>query len=138
MERLEVAAGVVVDGRGRILLCQRQGELAGLWEFPGGKREAGESFPHCLQRELMEELGLEVSVREELCSMPFDQGDKALQFRFLRACPRQEKPRLALWAHQAARWVEAAEISAYPLCPADEAFVRAYGHLLGPSLSRGN
>lgn len=130
MDRVEVAAGVVVDSRGRVLLCQRRGELAGLWEFPGGKREIGESFADCLGRELMEELGLEVVVERELCAMPFDQGPKRLQFRFLRARPRLEAPALALHAHQEARWVEPGDIAAYALCPADAFFVREYGHLL--------
>lgn len=135
MDRVEVAAGVVVDSRGRILLCQRQGELEGLWEFPGGKREAGESFAQCLERELLEELDLEVAVREELCSMPFDQNAKRLQFRFLRAHPRQDEPALNLRAHSAARWVEASEMADYPLCPADKAFMQTCGHLFCPSRS---
>ena len=60
---IEVSAGVVYDREGRILICQR-GEgrnNAHLWEFPGGKREAGESAADCLVRELMEELQLPVT-----------------------------------------------------------------------------
>ena len=59
---IEVSAGIVYDREGRILICQR-GEgrnNAHLWEFPGGKREAGESAADCLVRELMEELQLPV------------------------------------------------------------------------------
>ena len=56
---IEVAAGVLVDDAGRVLLCQRgYGAQQGLWEFPGGKREAGESFAACLEREIGEELGM--------------------------------------------------------------------------------
>ena len=60
---IEVSAGVVYDREGRILICQRgEGRSnAHLWEFPGGKREAGESAAECLIRELTEELSLPVT-----------------------------------------------------------------------------
>ena len=62
----DVAAGMVWDGGGRVLIAQRpmEGLLGGLWEFPGGKQEAGESLTECLQRELREELAIEVDVLE--------------------------------------------------------------------------
>ncbi|EQD65338.1 NUDIX hydrolase, core domain protein, partial [mine drainage metagenome] len=61
---LEVVAGVLRNPQGQVLLAQRRpgGDLAGLWEFPGGKREADESAGSALVRELREELG--VSARE--------------------------------------------------------------------------
>jgi A/G-specific adenine glycosylase len=60
----DVTAGIIRDDAGRILIAQRpaDGLLGGLWEFPGGKQEPGESLPDCLQRELREELGIEVEV----------------------------------------------------------------------------
>jgi A/G-specific adenine glycosylase len=61
-----VAAAMVWDDAGRVLIAQRplDGLLGGLWEFPGGKQEAGESLSECLQRELLEELAIEVDVLE--------------------------------------------------------------------------
>jgi len=60
---IEVAAGLVFRS-GKLLITQRHADahLGGLWEFPGGKREPGETFPQCLRRELIEELGCEVEV----------------------------------------------------------------------------
>lgn len=60
----DVSAGIIRDAEGRILIAQRplDGLLGGLWEFPGGKQEPGESMPDCLRRELREELGIEVEV----------------------------------------------------------------------------
>ena len=58
MEIIEVAAGVVRRADGRVLICRRTGRLEGLWEFPGGKLEPGETPAQCLERELMEETGI--------------------------------------------------------------------------------
>ena len=63
----EVAAGLVMRG-GRVLVCQRRPDQPhpNKWEFPGGKREAGETFVECLRRELHEELGIDAEVGVEL------------------------------------------------------------------------
>lgn len=65
---LYTVTAAIIRRDGRLLLARRpqQGLLGGLWEFPGGKVEEEESLPACLQRELREELGVEVTVGEEL------------------------------------------------------------------------
>src|SRR5512134_3411193 len=60
---VEVSAGLIFRA-GKLLITQRHADshLGGLWEFPGGKREPGETFEECLTRELQEELGIQVEV----------------------------------------------------------------------------
>ncbi len=67
----DVAAGLVRDDTDRLLIAQRplEGLLGGLWEFPGGKQEPGETLPKTLQRELREELGIEVVVGAHFVSV---------------------------------------------------------------------
>lgn len=67
----DVAAGVIRDKKGQILIAQRlpHGLLGGLWEFPGGKREPGESLEACLRREIMEELAVRVRVGQKIAAI---------------------------------------------------------------------
>lgn len=67
----DVTAGVIWNRDGQVLIAQRpvDGLLGGLWEFPGGKREPGERLEACLQREIREELDIEISVGEPIASV---------------------------------------------------------------------
>ena len=111
---IEVSAGVVYDREGRILICQR-GEgrnNAHLWEFPGGKREKGESAAECLVRELMEELSLPITdVREDT---EYPHG--GIRFTFLTA---KTDALPVLTEHEDARFVTPRELLHFDLCPAD-------------------
>src|SRR5690606_35093038 len=81
LKPVEVVAGVITDARGRILLARRtEGrDLAGLWEFPGGKREPGETPEDALARELREELGIDAHVDGHLITVPQAYADKRLR-----------------------------------------------------------
>lgn len=115
---IEVAAGLIIRD-GRILIAQRLSDahLGGLWEFPGGKRQPGESFETCLQREAMEELGLVIAVHEEIFSAEHRDAEHNIRLRFYRCTVLTGEPRP--FGCAACRWVTPAEISAYPFPPAD-------------------
>lgn len=126
MSRLSlVVACALVDADGRVLICQRpQGkQLAGLWEFPGGKVEEGETPEAALIRELKEELGIEV---KPACLAPFVFASHAYEgFHLLMPlylCRRWEGFVQAL-EHSALAWVKPAEMGVYPMPPADEPLV---------------
>jgi mutator protein MutT len=80
---IEVAAGLVFRA-GRLLITQRpfQAHLGGLWEFPGGKRHAHETYRDCLVRELREELDIEVEVGPRLESLTHAYPEKIVHLEF--------------------------------------------------------
>ena len=81
MEVVVVAVGVLIDGEGRVLVSRRAADAhqGGLWEFPGGKVEVGESVSDALSRELREELGIQIGASERLMTIEHDYGDKKVK-----------------------------------------------------------
>ena len=69
-----IGVAVIANSQGNLLIDRRleQGLMGGLWEFPGGKIEANESVEACIRREVREELGLEIEVREHLITIAHD------------------------------------------------------------------
>jgi 8-oxo-dGTP diphosphatase len=80
MERLHVAVGVIRNAAGQILISRRHrhSHQGGLWEFPGGKVETGESVTAALQRELREELDIEIRHPRALLEIAHDYHDKSV------------------------------------------------------------
>ena len=124
-DRIEVAAGVVTNAEGRMLICRRKGALDGLWEFPGGKREKGETFQQCLERELMEELELQVQAGDTLGSVLRREGEKTIWLVFVSA-KLKDTTDLVLHDHGKAAWILPEEASQYEFCPADQSFLNSY------------
>jgi 8-oxo-dGTP diphosphatase len=124
MKQLHVVAGVIRDARGRILLARRtEGrDLAGLWEFPGGKVEPGEAPEAALVRELREELGIEARVTAPLICVPQQYADKRLvldvrQVQFT-GMPKGLDGQALVWAPPHA-------LASYAMPPADRPVVAA-------------
>ena len=124
-DRIEVAAGVVTNAEGRMLICRRKGSLDGLWEFPGGKREKGETFQQCLERELIEELELPVEAGETLGSVLRREGEKTIWLVFVSA-KLKDTETLVLHDHGKAAWILPEEANQYEFCPADQSFLNSY------------
>jgi 8-oxo-dGTP diphosphatase len=125
LHSVEVAAGLIFRN-GKLLITQRHSgvHLGGLWEFPGGKREAGESFEECLARELREELGVEVQVGGLVEAITHHYPNKSVLLRFYRCTLTSGEPQALDCA--AVKWVSAPELPAHDFPAADE---RLLGHL---------
>ena len=122
---LLVAAAALVDADGRVLICQRpEGkQLAGLWEFPGGKLNPGETPEQAVIRELKEELGIDVTTA---CLAPFAFASHAYDgFHLLMPlylCRRWEGFAQAI-EHPALTWVKPDKLGDYSMPPADAPLV---------------
>ncbi len=115
---IEVAAGLVFRG-GKLLITQRPADahLGNLWEFPGGKREAGESFEECLARELREELGMEAEVGGLIEELTHEYPEVSVHLRFYGCRWVRHEPRPLHC--QALAWIDAAQLSQYDFPAAD-------------------
>ncbi|MBI3767712.1 MAG: (deoxy)nucleoside triphosphate pyrophosphohydrolase [Deltaproteobacteria bacterium] len=123
MVLVEVAAGIIRDERGRYLIAQRPAgtPLAGLWEFPGGKRHSDESLEECLRRELAEELGASFHVGERVDTVVWTDTETTLALSFYRCL--HERGAIEARVAQALAWVEPGRLSDYEFPPADRALV---------------
>ena len=128
-----VAAAALTDVDRRVLIAQRPAgkSMAGLWEFPGGKVDSGETPEQALVRELHEELGIEVCIE---CLAPFTFASHAYgTFHLLMPlflCAKWEgeiTPREG----QAIKWVRASALRDYPMPPADLPLIPYLRDLLG-------
>lgn len=125
MKRIHVAAAAVSDARGRVLIAQRPAHVhqGGLWEFPGGKLEPGESARQALQRELREELGIEVGSARPLIQVRHDYPDKSVLLDVWRV---EDYAGIPVGREgQPLEWVRHSELGKYALPAANTPIVKA-------------
>ncbi len=121
----DVAAAVTVREDGAVLVAQRNVDamLGGLWEFPGGKREEGESLSECLVREMREELGVEVEVGEPVIVVPHAYSHLRITLHAFRCRLRDGRPRCLDCA--AFRWVPPEDLDQLPMSRVDREVARS-------------
>jgi 8-oxo-dGTP diphosphatase len=110
---------VIRDDAGCVLLLQRAANSKsdpGMWEFPGGKPDAGETFDAALIREVREETGLEATIDRPLGTGEMELPQVRVVILFLAASVRGHDVRLSS-EHEAAAWVPVAKLVEWPLCP---------------------
>jgi 8-oxo-dGTP diphosphatase len=119
MAMIRVVAGLIEDDQGRLLACRRpEGKhLAGKWEFPGGKIEAGETPSAALIRELEEELGVIVETGASLTNVIHDYGRGPIELIPVRCRITQGKP--VAHEHSELRWCDPTELGTLDLAAAD-------------------
>ncbi|MBZ4681336.1 (deoxy)nucleoside triphosphate pyrophosphohydrolase [Thermodesulfobacterium sp.] len=115
---VRVVAGFI-EKDGKVLVVKRPTDKkrGGLWEFPGGKVEAGESLQEALKRELKEELGIEVRVGEVLEKIKYVYPDEEIEL-FLLSVSINGEPDLK--ESLEVKWVDLKELGYLELCPADK------------------
>ena len=120
-----IGVGVVLNAAGEVLIDQRleEGLLGGMWEFPGGKQEKGETIETCIARELKEELGIAVTVGDELITVDHAYSHK--KFRFVvHLCDWLSGEPQAL-ASQQVRWVLPADLGKFAFPAANAKIISA-------------
>lgn len=117
MKTIDVVAAVIERG-GKILITRRPkgAHLEGMWEFPGGKAEAGESDERALAREVREELGVAFTAGERVAEVDWQYPDKRVRIAFFRGTVEGEPRPLE---GQELAWVAPADLDRYEFPPAD-------------------
>ena len=131
-----IGVGVVINAAGEVLIDQRleEGLLGGMWEFPGGKQEQGETIETCIARELKEELGIAVTVGAELITVDHAYSHKKLRF-VVHLCNWVSGEPQPL-ASQQVRWVRPDDLGNYAFPAANARIIEALLVQLGDSAQK--
>ncbi|MFC3501231.1 (deoxy)nucleoside triphosphate pyrophosphohydrolase [Micromonospora krabiensis] len=133
---LKVIVGAAIIRDGRVLACARSAppEVAGMWEFPGGKVEPGESETDALVRECAEELAVRVEIGDRVGrNVKMAHGRSVLKV-YSASLVEDDQPQPL--EHSALRWLSAAELDSVTWLPADAPIVAALRPLLAPDATR--
>ncbi|WP_110985730.1 A/G-specific adenine glycosylase [Acaryochloris thomasi] len=124
----QIGVAVIWNDQGQVLIDRRpqKGLLGGLWEFPGGKVEAGETIPDCIAREIKEELGIEIEVGDHLITVDhaYTHFKVTLTVHHCRHLVGEPQP----IACDEVRWVTLDDIEMYPFPSANQQIIDALRH----------
>jgi len=125
MNHFDVAAGILCDAKGRVLIAERLGggPFHGLWEFPGGKIVSGETSVQALSRELAEELGIEITICASFMNLRHEYDDRVVNIEFFIVSDWNSDP--VGREGQELRWVPRDLLDATELLPADVPVIEA-------------
>lgn len=128
MESLEVVAAIIQRGNTFLATQRGYGEWKDWWEFPGGKVKLGEAAREALQREIREELDIEIDILEQLCSVTHTYPRFHLTMHCFLCTLADSMPKLL--EHEDARWLRIDEMDTLRWLPADvEAITQLKQHL---------
>lgn len=121
MKQIEVVAAIIHHDGAYFATQRGYGEFEGMWEFPGGKIEPGESREDALKREIQEELGVDIYIKELLCTTEYDYPTFHLTMHcFLCSVASGE---IELREHKSAQWLTAETLDSVEWLPADEKII---------------
>ncbi len=114
----------VIRRNGKILLCSRPDgkHLEGMWEFPGGKVDTGETDGECLCREIKEELSLDIFVMDQIYRISHKYPEKEVDIRFYRAFASDAGQKIIAMDNQQYKWVGVSDFKQFEIIPADWPF----------------
>ena len=121
MKQIEVVAAIIHHDGAYFATQRGYGEFEGMWEFPGGKIEPGESREDALKREIQEELGVDIYIKELLCTTEYDYPTFHLTMHcFLCSVASGE---IELREHKSAQWLTAETLDTVEWLPADREII---------------
>ena len=121
MKTIEVVAAIIHKDN-RYLATQRgYGDFEGMWEFPGGKIEAGESQEEALKREIKEELNVDIEIGMQICTVDYDYPKFHLTMHCY--CCNVSNGEIKLLEHKSAKWLTNDELNMVEWLPADIAII---------------
>ena len=127
MKVIEVVAAVIYKDGAYFTTQRGYGEFEGMWEFPGGKIEAGESREVALKREIQEKLGVNIAIENLLCTTEYDYPSFHLTMHcYLCSIASGE---IELREHKSARWLRPEELGIVEWLPADKDVISRLNNL---------
>ena len=124
MKKIEVVAAIIYKD-GEYFATQRgYGEFEGMWEFPGGKIEPGESRESALKREIHEELGIDITINKFLCTTDYDYPSFHLTMHCYLCSVKSVE--IELREHMSARWLTVESLDSVEWLPADKEIIEIF------------